>query len=392
LHSGLFDAIEQGMAKGKLSAWLGLAVVCVSCGGLQESNDPNHCLDTYCVGGEESLAYTAAGGRSLHDVLVVIDDSIAQGPRAPILERALRDMMKSLQNFPGDNLFTTDLNLALVPASLASSGSIDLATARLWPDHPACFQPGAPYLHDARMCDSPSNYQGTADEALACAALHMPATGLASRPLETIRALLAPGGLAESSGFRRKDAQLAVMVVTTEDDPAVASPEQRTEYADFLAHIAQDPDLMPDIAVVAPAAAQGLVGLAKLMRGAFNDIDADAWAGPSWITQERERGLANLCVDWPVVDVDAAHPGAHPDCYVAERDVSESGVVEHPIPFCQGDAADADPCWKTRLDLLRCPDARAEFQIVRSEFACIPSYIIKYQFTCAVNLQVRPGR
>jgi hypothetical protein len=40
------------MTKGRLSAWLGLAVVCVSCGGLGEDKDPNHCLDTYCVGGE----------------------------------------------------------------------------------------------------------------------------------------------------------------------------------------------------------------------------------------------------------------------------------------------------------------------------------------------------
>ena len=366
--------------------WLGLAIVCVSCGGLGEAKDPNHCLDTYCVGGEASLYYTAYGGRALHDVLVVIDDSVPSSARAPVLEHALRDMMWNLQDFPGDTRYASDLNLALVPASLAANGIIDDVSARLWSADPACLQPSGPYLHDSRFCDSPSNYQGTASDALACAALHMPATGQPSRPMETLRALFDQGGLAESSGFRRKDAQLFLVLVAADDDPAVATDAQRTEYADFLGKLAQDPYSTPAIAVIAPAAAQRLAAFANIMEGAFDDIAADSWSGPAAITQPGESWRDFACIDWPVVDADPTRPGFHPDCYVAERDVSAAGVVESPIPFCRAEGADPDPCWKTTWNPNRCPNNAFEFKIVRSEFACLPSYSIKYQFTCATKL------
>jgi hypothetical protein len=319
-------------------------------------------------------------------VLVVIDDSVPSSSRAPVLEHALRDMMWTLQDFPGANYFASDLNLALVPASLAANGVINGVSPKLWPDDPACPQPSGPYLHDSRLCDNPSNHQGTTSDALACAALHMPATELPSRPMETIRALLDEGGLANTSGFRRKDAQLNLVVITSEDDPAVASEAQRGEYSDFLAKTTQNPDLMTAIAVVAPEAAQGLAAFTRLMWGEFNDIATDSWSGLSWITQGIERRPAYACVDWPAVDVDPAHPGVHPDCYVAERDIFASGAVERPIAFCKGDGADADPCWETRIDRLRCPASGIEFHIVRSEFACIPSYTIRYLFTCATRL------
>jgi hypothetical protein len=122
------------------------------------------------------------------------------------------------------------------------------------------------------------------------------------------------------------------------------------------------------------------------MYGAFDDLAADFWSGPNSITQFVEGKPQYACVDWLVVDVDPTQPGVHPDCYVAEHDVSAAGRVENPIPFCQVDGAAADPCWQTRFDLNRCPGTGFEFQIVRSEFACLPSYSIKYQFTCATKL------
>jgi hypothetical protein len=224
--------------------------------------------------------------------------------------------------------------------------------------------------------------------------LHLPVTGLPSRPLETIRALLDQGGLAVSSGFRRKDARLDLVVVTAEDDPTAATEAQRNDFANFVWNLVPDPDWEPSmLAVIAPAGAQGLASLADLMNqsrnrnGAFDDLAADSWSGPEWIAESnvtRERQAA--CEDRAMADADPSQPGVHPDCYVEEFDFSHALQVEHTIPFCQGNGTDPDPCWRTRLNYDRCPASGIEFQIVRA-FACMPSYSINYAFTCATRPQ-----
>jgi hypothetical protein len=178
-------------------------------------------------------------------------------------------------------------------------------------------------------------------------------------------------------------------VVTAEDDPAVASEAQRNEYANFFGKNAQDPYSMPAVAVavVAPTAAQGLSAFAHLMHGSFDDVAADSWSDPEWLTMTGEGERSALCLEWPVVDVDPTQPGVHPDCRAEERDVSAAGVVARPMPFCQGDAADPDPCWETTMDFLRCPLTGLEFKVVRSKFACMPSYWIQYRITCATKPQ-----
>lgn len=374
------------MAKGLLSACAALSMGCASCGGLDQSPDPNHCLSTYCVGGEKTTYTLAYGGPMPVDVLIAVDGSVPSGPQAPVMERALRAMVERLPDLAEIWLHKMDLNLALVSASLATNATIDGASGGLWPATPLCPQPNGPYLHDARSCDSPSNYQGTLGDALACAALHMPVTGQPGRPLETLRALLAPGGLAETGGFRRKDAPLYLVVITREDDPAAASDALRTEYADALG--ANAPDWVTMVAVIAPASAQGLLAFAGLADGAFDDLAATSWTGPAWIAEPHIAVDWEVpCVDGQIVDAAPEAPGIHPDCFVEERDRSATVLVERPIPFCQGAGADPDPCWKTRPSHGRCPAPGLEFQIVRSEFACMPDYSINYLYTCATNLQ-----
>ena len=65
-------------------SWISAVVLAAasSCGGLGEPVDPYHCRDSYCVGGDVTVSYTAIFNPHLLDMVVVLDDSVPSGPGA----------------------------------------------------------------------------------------------------------------------------------------------------------------------------------------------------------------------------------------------------------------------------------------------------------------------
>jgi hypothetical protein len=365
------------------------ALVCLStaCGGLGEAVDSNHCEDTYCVGGEATDRYTASRPPSPMDLIVVLDDSVVSGPYASRLEGALRELVKNMIS-PNGGLLTADLNVALLPAASGEASTRMPIPSRLWPETPYCAQPSQPFLHAARLCDAPSNFQGDLADALACAALHLPASAEPPRPLEVIRAFLEPGGPAEATDFRRKSAYLLLAIVSSQDDPTLADAQALATYREFLGTVVEHPAEAILTGVVAPAEARGLAGFAASFgeNGAFSEITTESWSAIPFMTNIRWWGDGRpICLDWPVADADPNMEGVQPDCVALEIHLSEAGRTEEILPRCSDDGSRPQPCWRTSWD--RCAPNRFEFVVDSPPVACLPSYVVQYSFTCATRYQ-----
>jgi hypothetical protein len=265
------------------------AAVCLStaCGGIGEPVDPNHCKDAYCSGGEMTASIQGYHPPTPLDLLIVLDDSVASGPYAARLESALRALANGIKS-PCDGELNPDLNVALVPASMGT-------TSPSWPATPYCLLPSGPYLHAAKLCDAPNNFQGDLADALSCAALHLPPSSLPPRPLEAIRAFLQPGGLAEAGGFRRKNSYLLLVIVSSQDDPTIADAKTLAAYRDFLGTVVESPDDAILASIVAPAAAPGLASFVKSFgeNGDFSDITTAAWSAIPFVTDLRWWGCGS---------------------------------------------------------------------------------------------------
>jgi len=366
-------------------AFIALALAWAGCGGIEEPGDPNHCKETYCVGGQATAVYVPAPPPSPMDLLVVLDDSVAAGPYAARLESALRELAANTESL-SDGLIQIDLNVASLPAAVGAKS----ASMRLWPEARDCPQPSGPFLHAARLCDNPSNFRGELADALACAALHLPATGQSPRPLEAIRTFLGPGGLAETSSFRRKSANLLLAIVSSEDDPTIVDGETLAGYRDFLGAVVEHPDDAIVTGVVAPATAQGLSAFGKSFgeNGALSDITAADWPAMPFVTDRHLiRDSFPNCLDWPLDDADPSTEGIQPNCVVSEMHYSSGTWTEEILPHCSDNRATPSHCWKTSRDPQRCAANTFEFVVEPTHPACLSSDFIKYNFTCATRYQ-----
>ena len=351
-----------------------------SCGGLGDAIDPNRCRDSYCVGGDVTVSYTGIFAPQVVDLVVVLDDAVPPGPHAPVLEQALRQTAGYLTDAMNSGTRGIDLNVALVPAAYTAT------SPPLWPASPSCPQPSGPFLHASQMCDAPSNFAGELGDALACAALAMAPSGVAARPLDALHAILAPAGA--GGGFRRPDAFLAVVLVSTSDDPNLATPAEVARQHDYLRGLVVDPDYALTVAVVAPASAQGLVALASSFgdNAWFSDVEASSWpALPNTAEYFTWREWWPSCVDATGVDTDPNTDGIQLDCVATELDVSASTRTEAVIPRCPDSGTAAEPCWKVVHDTNRCPVNGLEFLVGGARPQCMPSYAVRYSLTCAVR-------
>jgi hypothetical protein len=369
------------MPRGTLLTWILSALAFPACGGIGDPVDPNHCRDTYCVGGEATAGFLGYTRPSPLDLVIVLDDSIPSGPYAGRLEEALREMMQNtlpVTYWDGDNL-----NVALVPAATSPS-----QPSRMWPDTPYCALPAGSFLHSSRSCDSPNNFQGDVRDAVACAALHMPVSGLAPRPMETIRTLLGPGGPAQASGFRRKNADLFLAIVSIGDDPGSESAETVSATRDLLSTVVEELEYSVLVGVVAPATATGLGAFARSFggNGATTDIGADSWSALPFLTGPHGfRDWWPECLDWPLADADPTTDGIQPDCVGTEVHLSAAGRTDEILPPCPADGVPPGACWRVSWDANKCPSNEFRFLVDVQPPACLPDYNIRYLLTCATR-------
>jgi hypothetical protein len=354
-----------------------------SCGGLGEPVDPYHCRDSYCVGGDVTASYTAIFNPLLLDMVVVLDDSVPSGPGATVLEQALRLAAGYLTEPMSSASFGIDIHVALVPAAYAPG-----SPPSSWPSSPTCAQLDGPFLHASQMCDSPGNVAGELSDALAGAALAMTPSARPPRPLDALRTVLATPG-AEGS-FRRPEAFLAVMLISTTDDPGLATPAQVAEQHDYLAGLVADPDRGLTLGIVAPGSAQGLFALAASFgdAGRFSDIASSDWpALPDTVRDYAFHESWPACLDGPVIDMDPSRDGVQPDCVCIETRISATQRTEAVIPACPDGGAVTRPCWRITQDTLRCPKGGLDFVIDGWRPQCMPSYAVRYSLTCAASYE-----
>jgi hypothetical protein len=383
----LLDAFD--MRPALLSVSTVVALVCASCGGLTEPNDPNHCLSTGCSGGEQIVSIVAAPPPGPTDMLIVIDDLVPSSPDGAKLEQGLRDMMSSVELDVLSTRRGIDLNLALVSAAMDGDGAAATLPARLWPASSSCAQPNSSFLHATQICGDQSNFFGELSDVVACAALHMTASGKAPRPMAALRAVLDPGGSGERTGFRRPDARLLVAIVSTGDDPDLAAEGAVAGYHDYLAALVNDPDYRLMVGVVAPTAAQGLSSFSKSFgeNGTFSDIAGSSWTSLAEMTYSTREGPSRPCIFWPVVDAKPDVEGIQPDCVATERDWSGTAWTEEILPPCPEDGANLGRCWRLSWDPNRCGPTGFELVVEPRFPVCLPSYPVMYTLTCATRIE-----
>jgi hypothetical protein len=259
-----------------------------------------------------TVSWTGSYGVSPLDFLLVVDDSVPAGPAQGALSQAMRDVAENVYEQLQDSHWAKDIHVAVVPANLASN-----STTRLWPPGQACPQLDRDYLQTTEICGRAPNFTGPLADLLDCAGTHLGSSGQPSRPMETIRALLTPGGLGETMGFRRPSARFLLGLVSTTDDPDLATEAGQADYRDFLLGAVPDSDAL-ELAIVAPADAQGLKTSADLFGASaiHGDLAGDSWDWLSSLGGPVQYKLQYLCIEHPVVDLAAPGSPMQPLCFV----------------------------------------------------------------------------
>ena len=353
-----------------------------ACGRTPESVDSGQDCSNLACRPTTTVNWTGSYGVSPMDFLIVVDDSVPGSPAGAALSKALRAVADNIYWQLQDTRCAMDIHVAVVPANLGANRA-----TRLWPENQACAQPDGSYLQTSELCNSGPNFEGQLPDVLACAGTSLGSSGQPSRPLETIRALLSPGGLGETTGFRRPRARLLLGVVSATDDPDLATEASQADYRDFLLGTVPDSDYI-ELAIVAPADARGLQSFAELVGAdaAFDDIAADSWYWMPGLGEPMEAEPLNLCIDYPFVDLAAPSDPPQPMCFVVERDTTPDGKTqERNLPTCPAAGTVDAPCWRPVLDYTKCPGFGLLIAIVRP--GCRSPDHLKYQVTCAVEYQ-----
>jgi hypothetical protein len=349
----------------------------------KSGNDP--CQDLQCRP-TTKIKWSGQGGRLPFDLLIVVDDRVPSSPQGAVLARTLRALSANLQEHLDLDRYAADINIGIVSSSLAA---LDGA-AKVWPPSPACPQPDGAFLHVSELCDSPGNSAATTGDLLECAASSLQPSGQPSTPSQVIRTLLAPGGLAERTGFRRAGAYLMLAIVSSEDDPGLVGADSLGAFVEFLQSSVPEEEML-EVAVVAPAQAAGLYGLAEQLELNHlpDDIAGDPWRYMTYLGVPWEVYILGPCLPYLPSELDTGD--FKPDCRVVERhhrspvDYTESSVPACP-PAEEPNGTTDGPCWRIESDMLNCLGG-AGIRIVSPALACRPSYSTVYRATCTIPYQ-----
>ncbi|MBL9017294.1 MAG: hypothetical protein JNL83_24110 [Myxococcales bacterium] len=214
-----------------------------------------------------------------------------------------------------------------------------------------------------------TNYAGTLAEVLPQRGALGHASPAPSRPLEVAtRALREPA----NTGFRRRSAPLAVVILAATDDASTAP------VADLVQVIKEAPTRIGDAIVVIgarlPAPRLEAVAAAMPNRafvGRIGPGEADVWVGtlaPRWPL------IGPPCFERPLLDGDPAN------CTVTQE--SEDHTDQHLLPMC--DAASTNmPCWTIRRDPQNCGYANTSDLTFEAHYRERPDRLLYVHAQCA---------
>ena len=343
-----------------------------ACGGIGD-HPPVPCTDLDCRP-TRTITWTASLGRLPIDLILVVDDRVPDGPARAAFTEAMNEVATNMQEVVDMRRYAADIHVALVPANL----DLVKSPASLWPASQACPLPTGPYVQLSELCDAPVNFSGSLADLLACATTHLPASGLPSRPLEVLRAVLSPDGPALATGFRRPTARLLLAIVTSEDDPTVAEPNGGRNMVDFLNGLISTESWLETVAA-APAGATGIIELlAALHHSEPDDIVAPSWISFRGLGRDPRSKTVQGCVDML---------GQPPACEVVERIAQAGGTVERPLPECPTAETPVEPCWRMWTARDMCPVSGLSFEYVEPEFTCRTGERTTVEAKCATLYQ-----
>ncbi|HWO24759.1 MAG TPA: hypothetical protein VNO30_38725 [Kofleriaceae bacterium] len=343
------------------------------------------------------------------DLLFVIDSSPSMAAHRARLLADYRRFMEVLEAYAGGlpdvhiGVVTTDLGTR-APGELGPGRSVGTGAGACSADGDRGELRRAPavdgnFISDVRLPDGTRSrsYTGSLADAFVQLA-DVGAAGCAyARPLEAARRALTDNPA--NTGFLRKDAYLAVVLITADEDCSfgsslfvessldrskctaeAASLMPVAEYVAALQSIKPDHNKLMVLGGYRPAAAPACADTRPSAR-----LDAFLAAFPSrnQAVSICEPDLSELmeypkflekvtlgvaCFDAPLVDVDPSTAGLQAECASWYRYHGNDGVLtEDVIPACRGDAP--GPCWKLTPDPANCFEAdgsRVDFRDPRS--------------------------
>ena len=283
------------------------------------------------------------------DLLVVIEDTPNAAPVASAFPAKLARLANVLaQDVRGQ----PPLHVAFISGTVPSAGctpSGDRAAG--------CGLPVGDDFLTAAYCGTQPNFTGTMSDAFACLA----GTGADAcgtfQPLEAAaRALAAPaqGGLRGRTSFRTPGAQLAVLIVATQDD---ASPRPVADYfAEFESR--DSSDLLPMLVAPIGCPADGPIPPADTprLREFAGGGSAISVCDPSFdaVLTSAEATLDVLLLTPPLTgarDTDPTQPGLQASCSATDTIVEADGSQrETQLPACDA-AASVRPCLSIDWDI-----------------------------------------
>jgi hypothetical protein len=177
------------------------------------------------------------------DILFVIDNSNSTADKQSLFAANFASLAASLDAFPSGR---PNLHIGVVSTTVGTGSDADFGPScpkvapnddgllQNTPRIPGCMGPTGRFLDDIRSTGGhTTNYPGTLPEAFSCiATLGTGGCGFEA-PLEAMKRAL-DGSRPENAGFLRDDADLAVIILTDEDDCSVADPAL---FALDLAHV-----------------------------------------------------------------------------------------------------------------------------------------------------------
>jgi len=210
--------------------WLMFGLLALSC-----TND-----HTVLVGSSSSTVVKMTPTSPDLDVLFVIDNSASTADKQTVFAENLPALVAAFDQFPGGRpnlhvgVIDSTVDLGSADPGCPSPNFTDDGRFQTTPhvagfgsgsDFQPCMPPEGNFFSDIANPDGTrsTNYAGTLDQALACVApIGANGCGFESPLLAIARAL--DGRYSENAGFLRPDADLAIVILTDEDDASIVDP------------------------------------------------------------------------------------------------------------------------------------------------------------------------
>ncbi len=293
------------------------------------------------------------GSQPQIDLLFVVDDSPSMAAHRETLRFNMRVFVQSLHTLGGP---LPDLHIGFITTD---ADSPDAGVLRASPSVAGRFIVDSQTATGGRE----GNYNGALEDVVVESFDGLGMTGSSiPRPLDALRRAL---GEPANDGFLREHAQLAIVILTANDD---SSPLPVEELALVIKATKHDPGLVVVGGAFGPATAPSCTdddpprsALPAIRLHAFLDQFPNRSASTSICNDNLDgalSGLASLirtsigspCFDVPLLDLDPVRGGAQYECTVMIRRGSDEEVV----PPCNPKGTTRQ-CWRITRDLTNCP-------------------------------------